>query len=178
MALSNAGAAPDGHARAIVVVATTVLALLLPVLAHDLARVPRATPIDYVEGWNAFHTARVMRGEPLYRPVDGLPLADPRLLDGPLRLFLGLRDGHPVATSGARFGHGLVDVDCVSCLAEARGTGIGGALTWAATLCRPEWPAVLIASDDGQPLYERMGYLRLLRMTFWHRPPPADRPSP
>jgi hypothetical protein len=75
MALSDAGPAPDGHARAIVVVAITVLALLLPFLAHDLARVPRATPIDYVEGWNAFHTARVMRGEPLYRPVDGLPLA-------------------------------------------------------------------------------------------------------
>ncbi len=34
----------------------------------------------------------------------------------------------------------------------------------------PDSPAVLIASDDGQPDYEAMGHLRLLRLTIWHRP--------
>jgi hypothetical protein len=29
---------------------------------------------------------------------------------------------------------------------------------------------VLIASDDGQPVYQAMGYLRLMRLTMWHRP--------
>jgi hypothetical protein len=28
-------------------------------------------------------------------------------------------------------------------------------------------PAILIASDLGQPVYERMGYLQLSRLTLW-----------
>jgi hypothetical protein len=104
-------------------------------------------------------------------PGDGLPLTDPRILDGPLHLFTGYVDGRPVATSGARVGHGIVDIEWVSCLEEARGAGVGAAMTWAAAMVCPELPATLIASDDGQPVYERMGFLRVLRMTMWHRPP-------
>ena len=103
--------------------------------------------------------------------ADGLPLADPAILDGPFRFYLGRRDGRPVATAGARLGHGLVDVEWVACLPDERGAGIGAALSWAATLADPALPAVLIASDDGQPVYARMGYVRLLRLTLWHRPP-------
>ncbi len=44
------------------------------------------------------------------------------------------------------------------------------AATWAATLCEPDLPTVLIASDDGRPLYESMGYLALERWTAWIRP--------
>jgi ribosomal protein S18 acetylase RimI-like enzyme len=103
--------------------------------------------------------------------AEGTNLSDPALLDGPVRLFVGYVDGRPVATSGARLGHGIVDVEWVAARAEVRGRGIGAALTWAATLVEPDLPAVLIASDDGQPVYERMGYVRLLRLTLWHRPP-------
>jgi hypothetical protein len=95
MALSAAEPALVKPSRAIDAAAAAVLALLLPFLAHDLARVPRATPIDYVEGWNAFHTARVMRGEPLYRPVDGLPLAPVNY--PPLSFLLVGRLAHPDA---------------------------------------------------------------------------------
>lgn len=52
----------------------------------------------------------------------------------------------------------------------ARGRGAGAAVTWAATLADPEVPAVLVASDDGRPTYERMGYLPLERWTAWLRP--------
>lgn len=101
----------------------------------------------------------------------GLPLVDRAVLDGPFRLLVGYLDDRPVATAGTRIGYGLNDIEWVSCLAEVRGRGIGGALAWAATLAVPEYPAALIATDDGQPVYERMGYLRLMRMTMWHRPP-------
>lgn len=100
-----------------------------------------------------------------------LPLRNPAILDGPFRLFLGCLDGRPVATSGTRLGHRLNDVEWVANRAEARGKGIGAAMTWAATLAEPEHPGMLIASDDGRPVYERMGYLPVLRMTLWHRRP-------
>jgi hypothetical protein len=75
MAVSVTGVATGAPSRVVAWVGASVFVLLLPFLAQDLWRVARATPIDYVEGWNAFHAARVMRGEPLYRAVDGLPLA-------------------------------------------------------------------------------------------------------
>jgi GNAT superfamily N-acetyltransferase len=102
--------------------------------------------------------------------ADGTPLTDARVLGGPIRLFVGYLDGVPVATSGARLGHGIVDIEWVSTLPAYRGRGIGAALTWAATLTDPSAPATLIASDDGQPVYQAMGYIRLMRFTLWHRP--------
>lgn len=98
-------------------------------------------------------------------------VADARILDASIRLFVGYVDGQPVATAGARIGHGVVDVEWVATLATHRRRGIGAAVTWAATLADPSLPAVLIASDNGQPVYEAMGYLRLQRLTMWHRRP-------
>lgn len=98
-------------------------------------------------------------------------IADPAILGGPLRFFTGYVDGVAVATAGARIGHGIVDVEWVSTRVDHRRRGFGAAVTWAATLAEPSMPAVLIASDDGQPVYEAMGYVRLLRLTMWHRPP-------
>ena len=51
--------------------------------------------------------------------------------------------------------------------------GYGEALTWAATCVDPSLPAVLIASDLGRPVYERMGYVATSRWTLWHRPDSA-----
>ncbi len=102
--------------------------------------------------------------------AEGSALMDPAVLEGPFHLFVGYVDGVPVATAGARMGHELIDVEWVSTRAEARGRGYGAALTWAATLAEPALPAALVASDDGQSVYERMGYVRLVRLTMWHRP--------
>ena len=41
----------------------------------------------------------------------------------------------------------------------------GAALTWTATTHHPTQPAVLIASDAGQPVYNRLSYHRLERWT-------------
>ena len=101
-------------------------------------------------------------------------IADMRVLDASIRLFVGRVEGATVATSGARVGHGVNDVEWVSTRSDHRRRGIGEAMTWAATLAAPELPAVLIASDDGQGVYESMGFARLVRLTMWHRPP-SDR---
>jgi hypothetical protein len=104
----------------------------------------------------------------------GTALADPSILGGAISLFVGRLDGRPVATSGVHVGRGLNDVEWVSTMPTCRGRGIGAAITWAATLTEPTLPAVLIASDLGQPVYEAMGYMRIQRLTMWHRPPQAQ----
>jgi GNAT superfamily N-acetyltransferase len=96
-------------------------------------------------------------------------IADPRLLDGRLHRFLGTVDGEPVAVAGSAVHHGLIEVDWVATVPSARGHGYGTALTWAAIDAAGDLPAVLIASDDGQPVYEKMGFLRLMRLTMYSR---------
>lgn len=115
--------------------------------------------------------AAVVLGAGFGLAVDGSVLADPRVLGGPLRIWVGYVEGRPVATAAARLGHGIVDVEAVATLPDCRGRGYGEALTWAATLAEPALPAVLYSSDVGRPIYERMGYLSQCRFTLWHRPP-------
>jgi GNAT superfamily N-acetyltransferase len=62
-----------------------------------------------------------------------------------------------------------VEVDWVATVPSARGHGYGTALTSAAIDVAANLPAVLIASDDGQPVYEKMGFLRLMRLTMYFR---------
>jgi hypothetical protein len=101
----------------------------------------------------------------------GSPLGDPRILGGPMRVWVGYADGRPAATAAARLGHGIVDVEAVATAPDCRGRGFGEALTWASTLADPALPAALLSSDPGHPIYLRMGYLSQFRFTFWHRPP-------
>ena len=44
---------------------------------------------------------------------------------------------------------------------------MGYAITAHATLADPELPALLIASDLGKPVYDRLGYLTIARFTLW-----------
>jgi hypothetical protein len=89
------------------------------------------------------------------------------VLGGPLRLYVGYEDDRPVATAAGHVGEGPVVVVLVSTRDECRGRGHGAVITAAATLSDPARPAMLIASDLGQPVYERLGYLRISRHTLW-----------
>ncbi|MFC5993556.1 GNAT family N-acetyltransferase [Pseudonocardia hispaniensis] len=104
--------------------------------------------------------------EPL-RPGD---LLGPAILQADTRVWLAWQDGKPVAVAAAHRHGGVTLVEFVATLPAARGRGAGAAVTWAATLSDPAAAAVLIASDDGRPVYERMGYVALQRWTVWLRP--------
>jgi hypothetical protein len=60
-------------------------------------------------------------------------------------------------------------VEWVSTKSAHRGRGFGAALIWQATNVDPSAPAALLATNDGRPVYERLGYLPLLRFTMWAR---------
>ncbi len=83
------------------------------------------------------------------------------------RHWVGYLDTEPVATASAIVGATHVHVEFIACVPAARGRGIGGAMTARATLAAPELPALLIASDLGQPVYRRLGYQSILRFTLW-----------
>ncbi len=113
--------------------------------------------------------------------VEGYPMPDieplspgdfygPTILEGPTRVWVASIDGRPVATAAAHVSAGVTVVEYVAVLPPARGRGAGAAVTWAATLADPSLPAVLLASDDGRPVYERMGYVAIERWTAWLRP--------
>lgn len=87
-------------------------------------------------------------------------------------VFLGREDGRAVATAVAYVSHGFCGVYAVATAAHARGRGYGEALSWAATLFRPDLPATLQASDMGLPVYRRMGYEVLWDFTVWEGPRP------
>lgn len=83
------------------------------------------------------------------------------------RHWVAYLDGRPVGTASAVVGDHHVDVEFVATLEDARGRGVGRALTVTATVAEPSLPALLLASDAGRPVYERLGYLPLLRYTLW-----------
>lgn len=75
--------------------------------------------------------------------------------------YLGLLDGEPVAASGVFVSGEIAGVYNVATRPEARGRGIGAALTWAAALGGRDAGAtrsILQASEMGEPVYTRMGY--------------------
>ncbi len=82
-------------------------------------------------------------------------------------MWLAMVEGRSVGTAAAQVRADIVDVEWISLRPEHRGRRIGEALTWTATLADPSLPAMLFASDLGRPTYERMGYLKLARLTLW-----------
>jgi hypothetical protein len=100
--------------------------------------------------------------------ASGSPLA--RAWDSDeLTLFNGYYGERCVATGGAWNSEGVNDVGWISAMPETRRRGVGRAITYAATFADPAANSVLVASDDGVGVYERMGYIRLLRLTLWAR---------
>lgn len=95
-------------------------------------------------------------------------LADPRR-----RMWIGWVDDQPIGAASVWIEHGINDVTLVVTMPEARRRGYGEALTWVAAQADAELPSMLLSSDDGRPVYERMGYLPLVRVTLWYRNRPG-----
>jgi ribosomal protein S18 acetylase RimI-like enzyme len=77
------------------------------------------------------------------------------------RYYLGLLDGEPVAAAILLLAEGVAGIYGVATVPEARGSGIGTAMTWAALRDGQQAGyrvATLQASRSGFNLYQRMGF--------------------
>lgn len=88
--------------------------------------------------------------------------------DCPMRLFTGYFEGAAAATSECFLGGGVAGVHMVSTRREFQRRGIGMAMTWRA--CGEGRAAglaavTLQASDQGRPVYERLGFEALCEFT-------------
>ena len=105
-----------------------------------------------------------------WRP--GVFMGEPLLDDPRWHIFVGHAEGTAVATAAAYVSEHVVDVTLVTCRTEARGRGFGRAVTQAAIEADLTKPALLLASDDGQPVYRSMGFRTMSRFTLWVGPRP------
>jgi len=109
--------------------------------------------------------------------VEFYRIAAPHLLtdDCPLRLYLGSRGGHAVATAELTLAGGVAGLYNVSTLAAERRQGIGTAMTLAPLLeARREGVryGVLQAATEGVGVYERVGFVATGRIREFK--PPAS----
>lgn len=109
-------------------------------------------------------------------PVDDLADAQPGAMmpeawldEARGRFWVGWEGDRAVCAASAWTDEGINDVTMVVTLPDARRRGYGEAITWRAALADPSLPAMLFSSDDGRPVYERMGFLPLHRLTLWYR---------
>jgi GNAT superfamily N-acetyltransferase len=105
---------------------------------------------------------------PQLQPFRGVKL----MTDGALNAlgwhhFVGYVDDRPVAAGSSYVGDRLLRVENIATLPDVRGRGYGVAITAAAIAAAPEKTATLVASDLGRPIYERLGFVAMLRVTYW-----------
>jgi hypothetical protein len=153
-----------------------------PLFLLPTGAVPRSTPPDLdvkeVRDLEALHAWERVAIEGY--PLDGLAgapagsvTAESWLEEPRLRLWVGWSGNRPVSASSVWTEHGINNVTLVATVPDARGRGYGEALTWHAAQADPSLPAMLISSDVGRPIYERMCFLPLQRMTLWFRTRPS-----
>jgi GNAT superfamily N-acetyltransferase len=160
-----------------------------PAMAIDLEALPRDEPpppgleivgVRTVETLGAFigvHEAEMATYDPEPTPIgrthlDALLRAiPPKLRNEPIPLrYVGLLDGRPVATSRISIGAGVAGLYSVDTLPHARGRGIGRAMTLAAFDAGRALGyriGVLQASDDGLPIYRRLGFRTLFEYAVY-----------
>jgi len=88
-------------------------------------------------------------------------------LDFPMRSYLGYLNGKPVSTSTVFYGGGVAGIYDVATLPEARGKGLGAALTLQPLLDARQMGyriGVLQASDMGFNIYKKLGFRHLCQI--------------
>ena len=98
------------------------------------------------------------------------------VFDTRFRTYLAILDGQPVGTSQLFLSAGVAGIYNVTCIPEARGQGIGAAITLAPLLAAREmgyYISILQASQQGSRVYRRLGFQDFgqLSVYLWEQKP-------
>lgn len=152
-----------------------------PGMAVHLAALPRSVPqpehfthqvvedLETLEVW--VRTFILGYGLPEAWARDFFELLASLGLDLPLRHYLGYLDGEPVANSSLLLEAGVAGIYNVATIPEARGQGIGAALTLSPLLNAAELgyhAGVLQSSEMGFSVYRRLGFQHLCQMDHFY----------
>jgi GNAT superfamily N-acetyltransferase len=132
-----------------------------------------ATLRTWVETFIAGYEAPAPLQEPLAACLTRRGLGS----DRPLRHFLARRRGVPVATSSLLLSGGVASLNAVATLPAARRQGVGAAISAAplrVARAAGYRVAILQASDQGYPVYRRLGFTECFSLPIYvWRPSPA-----
>jgi GNAT superfamily N-acetyltransferase len=142
---------------------------------NEADRAPDGFRIVGVEDDAALKTWCRVSGVGFGIPEQAIPsiveyLATEIKLRQPFKLYLGLLDGKPVATSMYYLGEGVAGIYFVATLAEARNKGIGFAITQKPLLEARDMGyrvGILQASKMGKPVYLRLGFKEYSRIASY-----------
>jgi GNAT superfamily N-acetyltransferase len=90
--------------------------------------------------------------------------------DQPASKFLGFYNGVPVASSQVLYGGNVARLNFVSTMPEARGKGIGTAISLASLISAQERGynvAVLTSTDMGYPIYRKLGFKEICNWDYY-----------
>jgi ribosomal protein S18 acetylase RimI-like enzyme len=163
----------------------------VPGMAVDLAAVPTAGPssmlhpegltiqhvrdLEALRVWTRTFVAGYELPEPVIPPF--FELMASLGLELPLRNYLGFLEGEPVATATLFLGAGVAGIYDVATLPQARGQGIGTALTLAPLREARQMgyrAAVLQSSPQGMGVYQRLGFRQLCTVDHFYWRSPQD----
>jgi len=153
---------------------TPGMAVDLHALREDLSspstlKILPVEDLDSLKLWT--HVFIAGYGLPAAWEKDFLDLMAGLGIDLPMRNYLGYLDGEPVATSNLFLGAGVAGIQCVATLPQARGRGIGAALTLAPLREAREMNyriGILQSSDLGFKVYQRLGFQKLCDMEHFY----------
>lgn len=135
----------------------------------------RIVEVDDERGLRGFESA-IVRGfslADLEARGPGSAFTGAVLTDDRIRMWVGWEDDRPVCAASTFGEAGITQVTLVGTVPEARRRGYGAAVAWRASLADPSLPSMLLATPEGHPVYERMGYRPLFRFPLWSRARPG-----
>jgi len=131
----------------------------------EVPSMPSGLTIIRVEDYSTLkewiHVASVGFGVPGRIEAVWCDFFEEAVLEPPFQTYLALLNGKPVATSQLFTSAGVAGIYNVTCLPEARGRGIGAAITLEPLLDAREMGyriGILQASAMGYPVYQRLGF--------------------
>jgi ribosomal protein S18 acetylase RimI-like enzyme len=140
-------------------------------MAADLMALPKdlskqtgltITPVENKETLKQWaHIVNIGFGLPIWSERIWFDLFADLVFDLPLRNYLAILNGQPVGTSQLFLGTGVAGIYNVTCVPEARGQGVGRAVTLAPLLDARNLGfrvSILQASHLGYGVYRRLGF--------------------